>query len=352
MSLEATVAFAALAEAGLDLDAVDGLFTIPIPVMTVAEYLGARVVVLDSTSIGGASFEAHLNHASALISTGRCDVALIVYASLQRSRRARTMSAQGDITSQYEAPYGILFPSGSYALAASRYLYQYGLDRGALSSVAVAARKWAALNPAATTRELITYGDVEASGLVSDPLTRLDCCLVTDGAAAVVVTSEEHARALGVARGVYVRGCAEHSTHNIISQMPDLVTSAAHISGPTALRRADMTLDDIDLLMIYDSFTITVLITLESLGIAPPGEAARMVESGRFDPGGELPMNTSGGGLAFCHPGAYGLMLIVEAVRQLRGDCGERQVPDASVALVNATGGTLSSTATCILSAG
>jgi acetyl-CoA acetyltransferase len=360
LNLQADAAIRALHEADLSMDDVDGLLTaagwgVPGPgsmaTTTLAEYFGIVPRFLDSTSIGGSSFEAHVAHAALAIAHGYCEVALVTYASMQRSLRSRTLGgAPAQLNAQFEGPWGLLTPAGSYALAATRYLYQYAATREQLASVAVAARTWAALNPAATRREPLTVDDVLASPLISDPLRVLDCCLVTDGAGAVVLTSAEHARAQHVQRPVYVRGFAEATTHNYISQMPDLLVTPAAQSGPRAMTMAGITPDQVDVLGVYDSFTITVLLTLEALGFCKPGEAGAFVAAGHTSPGGSLPMNTSGGGLSYCHPGMYGIFLIIEAVRQLRGECGERQVKDARTALINGTGGTLSSTATCVLS--
>lgn len=361
LNLQADAARRALQQAGLTLGDVDGLLTAgawgaPGPgsmsTLTLAEYLGVSPRFIDGTVIGGASFEAHLAHAALAIADGYCEVALITYASMQRTQRGRSLGASAAVlNAQFEAPWGLLVPAGSYALAATRYMYQYGVTRDELSSVATAARAWAALNPGATKREPLTLADVAASPLVSDPLRLLDCCLVTDGAGAVVVTSARRARTAGVQKPVYVRGFAEAATHNYISQMPDLTVTPAALSGPRALAMAGIGLDAVDVLEVYDSFTITVLLTLESLGFCARGQAGAFVASGKTLPGGTLPMNTNGGGLAYAHPGMYGIFLIIEAVRQLRGECGERQVHDPKVALINGTGGTLSSTATCVLSA-
>jgi acetyl-CoA acetyltransferase len=361
LGLQATAARAALADAGLTLDAVDGLFTaagwgIPgvglMAPTTVAEYLGIRPRIFDSTSVGGASFEAHAAHAALAIEQRYCDVALITFSSLQRTARSRSMGGRpGEFALQYEVPYGLLNPVGAYALAAARYMYEYHATSEELAMVAVATREWARLNPHATKRDQLTVEDVLSSPLVSDPLHVLDCCLVTDGAGAVVITSAEHAAATASGKKpVSILGYGEASTHNVISQMPDLTWTAAADSGHRALEQAGLSLAQIDVAEVYDSFTITVLLTLEALGFCKRGEAASFVASGATAPNGELPLNTNGGGLSCLHPGMYGIFLLIEATRQLRGECGDRQVPGARTALVNGTGGTLSNTATCVLS--
>jgi acetyl-CoA acetyltransferase len=360
LGIQAEVALAAAADAGVALDEVDGLFTsaawgVPgpgmMPASTVAEYLGLSPRMVDTTCIGGASFEAHAAHAALSLEQGYCDVALITYGSLQRSELARRLGGvRGALDAQYEVPYGMLNPAGAYALAATRYLHQFGATPEELAMVAVATREWARLNPAATKRDPLTVDDVLASPMLSDPLHALDCCLVTDGAGAIIVTTEEHARARSSgAAPVHLRGFGEATEHNLISQMSDLTQSPAGLAGRRALDAAGLGIDAIDVLEVYDSFTITVLLTLEALGICGPGEAAKLVASGATAPGGELPLNTNGGGLSCLHPGMYGIFLLIEAARQLRGEAGDRQVPGARTALVNGTGGTLSSAAACVL---
>ncbi|WP_101675272.1 acetyl-CoA acetyltransferase [Alloalcanivorax mobilis] len=359
LQVQARAAKAALDEAGLSMAEVDGLLSagtwgVPGPgslmTITLGEYLGIRPRFTDSTNIGGAAFEAHLAHAALAIERGYCDVALICYGSTQRSESSRTLGGRAPtLTMQYESPFGMLMPIGGYAMAAMRHMHDYGTTGEQLAEVAVAARAWASLNPAATRREPISVDDVLASPMVSDPLHKLDACLVTDGGGAVVMTSAERARSLN-SKPIYVRGFGESHTHWTIAQMPDLTLTTAADTGRRAMSMAGISHDDVDVAQIYASFTITVLLTLEALGFCPRGGAGEFVANGRLAPGGDFPINTNGGGLSCAHPGMYGLYLLVEAVRQLRGECGPRQVRDARIALVNGTGGTLSSTATCVLS--
>jgi acetyl-CoA acetyltransferase len=358
LSIQARAAKAALDEAGLSMDEVDGLLTagawgVPgpgsLPTITLSEYLGIRPRFVDGTNIGGSAFEAHVAHAAMAIETGYCDVALITYGSTQRSERSRTLGGRAPmLTMQYETPYGMLTPIGGYALAAMRHMHDYGTTSEQLAEIAVATRKWAQMNPDAMMRDPLTVDDVLSSKMISDPLHLLDSCLVTDGAGAIVMTSAERARSLKKP-AVHVRGYAESHTHWTIGSMPDLTLTTAADTGPRAMAMAGVKHDDIDVAEIYDSFTITVLLTLEALGFCKRGEGGEFVSGQRTAPGGAFPMNTNGGGLSYAHPGMYGIFLLIEAVRQLRGECGERQVPDARVALVNGTGGTLSSTATCVL---
>jgi acetyl-CoA acetyltransferase len=225
---------------------------------------------------------------------------------------------------------------------------EYGTTSEQLAEIAVAARSWAESNPKAWSRDPLTVDDVLASRVLVDPLHRLDCCLVTDGGGAVVVTTQERARD-AARRAIRVLGAGEGQSHWHVAQMPDQTVSPAAISGRHAFEMAGITPADVDVLEPYDSFTITVLLALEDLGFCGKGEGGAFAEGGRLAPGGELPAMTSGGGLSYNHPGALGILLLVEAVRQLRGECGERQVPNATIAVAHGSGGVLSTAATVVL---
>ncbi|MFB3101630.1 MAG: acetyl-CoA acetyltransferase [Alphaproteobacteria bacterium] len=353
MTLQAEAMVAALAEAGLEKSDVDAVFSSGnwgrLPQLQAAEYLGIRPSYSDNTSVGGASFEFHLGHAAAAIQAGLCKVAVILYGSTQRSRRERRVfETHTDLGYQYEAPYGLPIPVGAYALAASRHMAQYGTTSEQMAELAVATRAWAQLNPAAYRRDPLTVDEVLASDMIASPLHRLDCCLVTDGGGCVVVVSPEIATSVPKAP-VWLLGQGEAHSHAQISEMPELTVTPAAQSGKRAFAMAGIKHGDLDVVEIYDSFTITVLLTLESLGFCKPGESGAFVTGGRTAPGGEFPLNTNGGGLSYCHPGQYGIFLLIEAVRQLRGECGDRQVADATLALASGTGGVLSSNSTCIL---
>ena len=340
----------ALADAGLDKGDVDGLFSASayysMAAVSAGEYLGIRPRYSDATNMGGSSFVSHLLHAAAAIDAGLCEVALVVYASTQRSGGG--FRGVSDPPNPYETPYGPRYPVSMYALAASRHMHEYGTTREQLAEVAVAAREWAKLNPKAFMRGDLTVEDVLTSRMISSPLRLFDCCLVTDGGGALVVTSAEHAKDLRKAP-VYLLGAAEAHWHRNISQMPDLTVTAAAESGPRAYEMAGIGPEDVDVAMLYDAFTINTILFLEDLGFCEKGEGGTFVEGGRIAPGGELPVNTSGGGLSYNHPGMYGLLMLIEAVRQLRGECGERQVEGAEVALAHGNGGVLSSQVTAIL---
>ncbi len=340
----------ALEDAGLEKEDVDGLFSASayyhMPTLSDGEYLGIRPRYSDATSMGGSSFVSHLFHAAAAIDAGLCEVALIAYGSTQRSAGGRLVS--GSETLLYEAPYKPRYPVSMYALAASRHMHEYGTTREQLAEVAVAAREWAKLNPKAFVRDDLSVEDVLDSRMVSSPLSVLDCCLVTDGGGAVLVTSAERARELRKPP-VYLLGAGEAHWHRNISQMLDLTVSAAAESGPRAYRMAKIGPEDVDVAMLYDAFTINTVLFLEDLGFCEKGEGGAFVSGGRISPGGELAVNTNGGGLSYNHPGMYGLLLLVEAARQIRGECGERQVADANVALVHGNGGVLSSQVSAVL---
>jgi len=352
--LEAAMVRAALDDAGLELKDVDGVCH-HVSSVGFAEYLGIAPTFTDSTSTGGSSFEVHVEHAAAAIAAGVCDVVVGVYAATPRSDRnhgilrPRRPGADGaDPRAEWEMPYGIRMPMGPYALAASRHMADFGTTSEQLAQIAVSTREWASRNPRARYQELITVDDVLASPMESTPLHRLDCCLVTDGAGAFVLASAQRAAALAKPP-VYVLGAATCHDHLVISQMPDLTTTPGAVSGPAAFAMAGIKPDDVDVLMSYDSFTITALLHLEDLGFCPKGEGGPFAADGKLGPGGTLPMNTNGGGLSYTHPGMYGMFLIVEAVRQLRGESGERQVPDAEVAVAHGSGMVLSCMSTVVL---
>src|SRR4029077_19880005 len=232
--------------------------------------------------------------------------------------------------------------------SASRHMHEFGTTREQLAAVAVAARDWALLNPVAWEKKPLTAAEVLSARMISYPFTVRDCCLVTDGGGAVIMTSAERARSLKQPP-VYVLGCGQAITHASISSMPDLTVTGALQSGRAAYAMAGLGPEDIDVVELYDAFTINTILFLEDLGFCPKGEGGRFVEGGRIAPGGVLPVNTNGGGLSYCHPGMYGLFLLIEAVRQLRGECGGRQVEGAKTAIAHGNGGVLSSQSSIIL---
>ena len=348
----AEAAYNALEDAGLSIKDVDGVLSAGFSTLTIAEYLGIQPSYTDSTAVGGSSFIIHIAHAMAAINAGYCEVALVTHGEAGRSARNRAGGNASEPGPQYELPYGFVGAPINYALTCRRYMHEYGEERTrqAMAEVAVATRKWALKNPKAYMKDPMTFDDYHASRWISWPFHLFDCCLVTDAGGAYVVTTSERARDLKK-KPIWVLGAAEGHDHGIVSQMEDYTSTWARNSGPRALQRAGVTHDDIDLAMIYDSFTYTVLVTLESLGFCGPGEAADFVANQRTAPGGDFAMNTSGGGLSYTHSGMYGMFLVLEAVRQLRGECGDRQLDNPKLSLINGTGGSLSSTGTVILAA-
>jgi acetyl-CoA acetyltransferase len=280
---------------------------------SMAEYLGVNYRWLDGTMVGGPSFEFHIQHALAAIEYGLCDTVLITYGSDLLSRQGRTLGTRGfhhaDQTTpgpqQFEAPYGNVLV-GAYAMVAQRHMSQFGTKPEHLAEIAVAVREHAIMNPLARYRSPMTVEDVLASRIVADPLHLFDCCSITDGGGAVVVTTGERARDLRT-QPVTVLGAAAAQSHWNISQLEDFSTSAVATCGPEALGMAGITTDDVDVVQLYDSFTITVLLILEDMGFCPKGDGGQFVAQGILRPGGALPLNTDGGGLSSCHPGMRGI---------------------------------------------
>jgi acetyl-CoA acetyltransferase len=349
----------ALADAGLTLAEVDGFAStgfFPMYAVGVAEYLGLHPNYYDETNAGGASFEVLVEHAAYAIEAGAAEVVLITYGSVQLSQMGRRLGTGGGGGAGFApgpAIYDALWGNtlvGNYALAARRHMHQYGTTPEQLASVAVTMRTHASTNPQAQERQPITVEDVLSSRLVADPLHKLDCCVISDGGGACVLTTAERAADLKAAP-IYILGAAHATTHNMnISAMPDLTVTPAAQSGPLAFSRAGISPTDVDVAELYDSFTITVVLTVEDLGFCAKGEGGPFVENDGLGLGGRLPTNTDGGGLSACHPGMRGMFLIVEAVRQLRGEGGPTQVPNARIAVAHGTGGMLSTGATLILS--
>ena len=340
----------ALDDAGLKLKDVDGIFCATTQArtsaMSLVEYLGLPDAYTDSTIVGGSSFEIHVAHAHAALEAGLCTVAVIAYGSTQRTVGRRAASARE--FNPYETPFRPFLPATAYAMAASRHMHEYGTTREQMAEVAVAARQWAQLNPLAWEKKPLSVADVLAARPISFPFTVRDICLVTDGGGAIVMTLSDRARSMRQ-RPVYVLGSGQSITHASITSMPVLTHTGAIASGAQAYKAAGLAAKDIDVLALYDAFTINTILFLEDLGFCPKGEGGRFVEGGRIGPGGTLPVNTNGGGLSYCHPGMYGLFILIEAVRQLRGECGERQVAGANTAIVHGNGGVLSAQATNIL---
>ncbi|SFS87365.1 acetyl-CoA acetyltransferase [Halostagnicola kamekurae] len=346
----------AVEDAGCTLESVDGIAVAGgedyMPALLLSEYLDLDdPSFLEGTEIGGSSFEHFCGHVRDAMVRGETDVVVVAYGSTSKTGPDRDRSlAETHPVDGFVRPTGLFRPPGAYAMAARRHMHEYGTTEEQLAEIAVATREWAAMNPKAAQREPISIDDVLESRPIAEPFTLLDCCLVSDGGGAVVLVSEAKARELGVPE-IAVAGVASTSTHRQdISEMPDMTTTGAAVTGPKAFAQAGITHDDVDVAEIYDSFTYTALVTLEDLGFCEKGDGGEFVSGGTTAPGGELPMNTQSGGLSYCHPGHFGVFVLIEAARQLRGDYeGNRQVDDAEVAVAHGTGGVLSSSSTVVL---
>ncbi|MFG2420069.1 acetyl-CoA acetyltransferase [Streptomyces sp. NPDC048448] len=361
-TLHAQAARRALADAGLDRARVDGFASAglgTLPPAEVAEYLGLRPTWVDSTAVGGSTWEVMAAHAADAIAAGHARAVLLVYGSTARAdikagRRTGDLSfgARGPL--QFEVPYGHTLIA-KYAMAARRHMHQYGTTLEQLASVAVQARANAALNPEAMFRAPITVDDVLSGPMIADPFTKLHCCLRSDGGAAVLLVAEEYVRDCRTAP-VWILGTGEHVSHTTMSEWADFTVSPAAVSGRLAFERAGVRPDEIDVAEVYDAFTYMTLVTLEDLGFCAKGEGGAFVDAGkgRLLVGGELPVNTDGGGLSAQHPGMRGLFLLVEAVRQLRGEADGHQVRLADgepprLAVASGTGGWFCSSGTVVL---
>ena len=353
--LHAQAAVRAVEDAGIGRDKIDGLFSCggadAMHILQLCEYLGIHPRYLDSTQVGGSSWEAFIEHAVLALEAGRCSTALLVYGNTAKSDVARRYRSADAAFSprgpnQYEVPFGPTLIS-KYAMIARRHMHQYGTTSEQLAAIAVTTRKNAARNPLAVMREPITVEDVLGSRMIADPLHLLDCCLRTDGGGAVILTTAERARSLRKPP-VWVIGTGSAESHLSMAQMEDMTVSPAVRSGADAFAEAGITPKDVDVLQLYDAFTIMLLITLEALGFCRPGEGGPFVEDGKLAHDGALPTNTDGGGLSSNHPGMRGLFLLIEATRQLRGEAAA-QVPNARIAVCNATGGFMSHCGTIVL---
>ncbi|MBT2391055.1 acetyl-CoA acetyltransferase [Streptomyces sp. ISL-1] len=359
-ALHAQAARRALADSGLDRSVIDGFGSAGLGMLApaeVAEYLGLRPSWVDSTAVGGATWEVMAAHAADAIAAGHANAVLLVYGSTSRAdikarRRTSNLSFGGRGPLQFEVPYGHTLIA-KYAMAARRHMHEYGTTLEQLASVAVQARANAAANPDAMFRDPITVDEVLDGPVIADPFTKLHCCVRSDGGCAVLIAAEEYVRDCAK-EPVWILGTGEYVSHTTMSEWEDFTLSPAAVSGRLAFGRAGVTPADIDIAEIYDAFTYMTLVTLEDLGFCAKGEGGPFVEKGRLRLDGELPVNTDGGGLSACHPGMRGLFLLVEAVRQLRGEAAGHQVRKADggpprLAVASGTGGWFCSSGTVVL---
>ncbi len=341
----------AVADAGLKISDVDGIFTAGqhSPAL-LGEALGIRPRYVDGTSVGGCSFIIMVGHALLALHHGLCDVAVVSHGESGRSGTGVTRARDTSLSGQFEMPYGFGGAPTYFGMITNRHMHEYGTTLEQWADVAVSTRAWAGLNPKARFRDPITVQDVLDSRPMFYPFNLLNICLVTDAGGAVVLTRADRAKDCAK-KPVYVRGAGEGTEHVMVTEMADMPFShATRISGNKAFEMAGVTHSDFDHIMLYDAFTSGPPLMLEALGFCNPGEGVGFFEDGRSTPGGSLPINTNGGGLSYTHSGMYGIFPIIEAVRQQRGECGERQVPDARLSLVNGMGGMLSAAGTIVLS--
>jgi acetyl-CoA acetyltransferase len=350
LSLHLEATHNAIRDAGLKVSDIDGVFTAgQHSPATIAEALGVTPRYLDGTTVGGCSFIIMVGHAMLALHHGLCDVAVVSHGESGRSGVGVTPRRDTAIPGQFEASYGFGGAPTYFGLITTRHMHEYGTTLEQWAQVAVSTRKWAALNPKAKNREPITVKDVLDSRPVIWPFNVLNICLVTDAGGAVVLTRADRAKDCAK-KPIYVRGAGEGAEHVSLTQMRNLTFSeATRISGEKAFAMAGVGPRDFNHVMLYDAFTSGPPLMLEALGLAKRGEGVNFFEEGRSTPGGSLPINTNGGGLSYTHSGMYGIFPIIESVRQLRGECGPRQVPNVRLGLVNGMGGMLSAAGTLVL---
>ena len=353
ISLHADAARNAIADCGISKDDIDGVACAGQSPVAVAHYLGITPRYLDGTGVGGCSFMLHVRHAAAAIAAGMCEVVLITHGESGKSRvgAGGWGAMDASLQSQFEMPYGPTGPPTMFPMGVLRYMKETGTTHEQLASVAVAQRKWAAMNPRAMMREPITIDDVFASRMIAYPMHLLECCLVTDGGGALIVTSAERAASMDLAqKPVYILGTGESSETPMVSQMEDFTSSKAfRVASRKAFDEAGITHADVDHLMIYDAFAHLPIYGLEDLGFVGRGEAGAFIEEGNTSPGGELPLNTNGGGLSYTHTGMYGMFAIQESVRQLRGTA-PAQVDGVEISVAHGVGGMFAASGTLVLS--
>ncbi len=345
--IHAECAMMALEDAGLSMSDVDAYLCAGdapgFGPMSMADYMGMKLSYMDSTEIGGSSYVSHVGHAAAAIATGKANVALITLAGRPRTERGGGGFGGGAATPEgaYEGIYGTS-TLNMYGMAAQRHMYEYGTTSEQLAEIKVAASTHAQWNKNAFLQDVVTVEEVLESPLVASPLHRMDCCVITDGGGALIMVSPEIAKSLD-RECVKLLGHGEATKHADNGKL-DLTYTGARFSGPRAFEEAGVTQGDIKYASIYDSFTITVLETLEDLGFCERGKGGKFVMDGTLQaPHGKLPFNTDGGGLSNNHPtNRGGITKVIEAVRQLRGEAfPEVQVANCDIALAHGTGGSI-----------
>ena len=353
IGLHADAALNALADCGLRLKDIDGIATAGQTPVELAHYLGITPTWVDGTAVGGCSFMIHVRHAAAAIEAGLAKTILVTHGESGRSRignPARRTDPQS-LNGQFEQPFGPMGPPSMFTIPVLRYMKTYGVTEEQIAQVSVIQREWAAKNPRATFKTPISTEDVLSSRMIADPFRLLMCCLVTDGGGALILTSAERAKDFKT-KPVYILGTGESAEGPMVSQMEDFTSSRAfRVAGPTAFQQAGISpsVKDVDHLMIYDAFAHLPIYGLEDLGFLPRGEAAAYIAARKTAPGGELPLNTNGGGLSYMHSGMYGMYALQESVRQMRGTAAA-QIPGAKISVCHGVGGMFAASGTIIFS--
>jgi acetyl-CoA acetyltransferase len=349
IQLHADAALNAIADAGLKLSDIDGFATAVETPQQICHYLGITPTWVDGTSVGGCSFMLHVRHAAAAIEAGLCKTVLITHAESGKSNIGRTprMTGPDSLNGQFELPYGVTTPASMFPIPVLRYMKTHGITHEQIAMVAVVQREWAAKNPRATMKEPITVADVLNSRMIAYPFRILQCCLVTDGGGALILTSADRARDFPT-KPVYILGSGESVETPMVSQMQTFDSSRAFkVAGPLAFKEAGITHKDVDHLMIYDAFAHLPLYGLGDLGFMPHEEVGKFIEAGHTRPGGKLPLNTNGGGLSYMHSGMYGMYALQESVRQMRG-IAPAQVKGAKISVCHGVGGMFAASGTII----
>lgn len=348
LQLHADAALNAIADAGLKLSDIDGFATAVETPQQVCHYLRIKPTWVDGTSVGGCSFMLHVRHATAAIEAGLCKTVLITHAESGKSMIGKLprSTPPDSLNGQFEAPYGVYGPPSMFPIPVLRFMKTWGITHEQLASVAVVQREWAAKNPRAMMKEPITVADVLNSRMIAYPFRLLQCCLVTDGGGALILTSADRARDFP-RKPVYIMGTGESVETPMVSQMETFTSRAFKTAGPLAFKEAGIAHEDVDHLMIYDAFAHLPLFGLGDLGFMPYEETGKFIADGNTRPGGKLPLNTNGGGLSYMHSGMYGMYALQESVRQMRG-IAPAQVPNARISVCHGVGGMFAASGTIV----
>jgi acetyl-CoA acetyltransferase len=350
--LHADAALNAMADAGLKPADIDGVACVgPMMPQQIAHYLGITPKWVDGTGVGGCSFMLHVRHAAAAIHAGYCKTVLITHGESGKSRVNGTPrpAEPQSLNGQFEAPFGPMGPPTLFPIPVLRYMKTYSVTHEQMAQVAVVQREWAAKNPRAAFKDPITIDDVLNSKMIAYPFRLLQCCLVTDGGGALILTSSDRVKDFPT-KPCYILGSGESVETTMVSQMEDFTSSRAfRVAGPEAFRMAGIKHSDVDHLMIYDAFAHLPMYGLEDLGFVKRGEAKDFIWERNTAPGGKLPINTNGGGLSYTHTGMYGMFALQESVRQVRGTA-PAQVPNVKISVAHGVGGMFSASGTVVLS--